>query len=274
VWVANADGSGSHAVGAPFADGIGQLTWTRFGLIADSNYTLTLLNQSGKRVKIGAVGDQRFSVGGTHAASGNIGCNYCHGPVSVYNIGTHTVVRLGDPKKANGNAALSPDGSRVAYFGSQGSVVQSASGGRARPLHGGTCNISWSPDGTSLAFGSTGIAVERATGGPLTVLIAPSKGTACVADYVPAWSPNASEIAFARVSGGSGTSQPIGQLAVIDIRTHALRKTQKRLGNVTSYAWSPDGKSIFASFRIGDCGTIWHLDEATLTGNAVYRGCN
>jgi dipeptidyl aminopeptidase/acylaminoacyl peptidase len=245
-----------------------------FGLIADSNYMLTLLDQSGKRVKIGGVGDQQFSVGGTHAASGNIGCNYCHGPVSVYNIRTHTVVRLGDPKKANGNAALSPDGSRVAYFGSHGPVVQSASGGRARPLHGGTCNISWSPDGTSLAFGSTGIAVERATGGPRTVLIAPSKGAACVADYVPAWSPNASEIAFARVSGGSGASQPIGQLAVIDVRTHALRETQKRLGNVTSYAWSADGKSILASFRIGDCGTIWHLDETTLTGNAVYRGCN
>jgi WD40 repeat protein len=274
VWVANADGSGSHAVGAPFGDDVGQLTWTRFGLIADSDYKLTLLNQSGKQVTIGGVGDNQFSVGGTHVASGKISCEYCHGPVSVYNIRTHTVVRLGDPKKWNGLAALSPDGSRVAYFDPHGLVVQSASGGRARPLHGGTCNISWSPDGTSLAFGSTGIAVERTTGGPLTVLIAPSKGAACVAGYVPAWSPDASEIAFARVSGGSGASQPIGQLAVIDVRTHALRETQKRLGSVTSYAWSPDGKSIFASFRIGDCGTIWHLDEATLTGNAVYRGCN
>jgi WD40 repeat protein len=274
VWVANADGSGSHAVGTPFTDGVGQLTWTRFGLIVDSNYTLTLLSQSGKRVKIGGVGDQQFSVGGIHAASGNVGCNYCRGSVSVYNIRTHTVVRLGDPKKTNSNAALSPDGSRVAYFGPRGFAMQSASGGRARLLHGGTCNVSWSQDGTSLAFGSTGISIERATGGHLTVLIAPSKGAACVADYVPAWSQDASEIAFGRVSGGSGASQPIGQLAVIDVRTHALRETQKRLGSVTSYAWSPDGKSIFASFRTGDCGTIWHLDDATLTGNAVYRGCN
>jgi WD40 repeat protein len=273
VWVADADGAGVHAVGAPFTDGLGQLTWTRFGLIADSNYTLTLLAQSGKRVKIGVVGDQQFSVGGTHAASGNVGCNGCHGPVSVYNVRTHTAVRLGNPKEANADAALSPDGTRVAYYSARGLVVQPAGGGRARALHGGTCNISWSPDGKTLAFGSTGISIAPATGGPLTVLIAPSRGAACVEDYVPAWSPDASEIAFARMSGGSGSSQPIGQLAVIDVRTHALRETAKQLGTVTSYAWAPDGKSIFAAFRSGDCGTIWHLDEATLVGNAVYRGC-
>jgi len=275
VWVADADGSGSHAVGAPFSDGVGQLTWTRFGLIADSNYTLTLLSQSGKRVKIGGVGDQQFSVGGTHAASGNAGCNYCRGQVSVYNIRTHTVVRLGNPKKANVDPALSPDGARVAYFAPRRLVVQPASGGRARPLHGGTCTMSWSPDGSSLAFGSTGIAIEPVTGGPLTVLIAPSPGAACVQDYVPAWSPAGDEIAFARVSGGSGSSQPTGQLAVIDVRTHALRQTPKALGTVTSYAWAPAGKTIFASFRSsGDCGTIWAFDAATLAGKPVYRGCS
>ena len=122
-------------------------------------------------------------------------------------------------------------------------------------------------------FGSTGVATETVTGGRLTVLIPPSRGAACVGDYVPAGSPSGSTIAFARVTGGSGASQPVGQLAVIDVRTHALRQTPKSLGSVTSYAWAPDGRSIFASFRTGDCGTILHLDEATLTGNAVYRGC-
>lgn len=273
VWVAKTDGSGQHAAGAPFSDGVGQLTWTRFGLIVDSNYTLTLLTQTGKRVKIGVVGDQQFSVGGSHAASGKIGCEYCRGPVTVYNIRTHTFVRLGNPRQANADAALSPDGTRVAYYGGHGLVVQPASGGRARLLHGGTCNISWSPDGKTLAFGSTGIAIEPATGGPLTTLIAPSHGFACVADYVPAWSPDASEIAFGRMSGGSGSSQPIGQLATVTVRTQTLRETTRRLGSLTSYAWSPDGKSIFATFRNGDCGTLWHLDEADLTGNAIYRGC-
>lgn len=273
VWAANEDGSGSHAVGAPFVDGVGQLTWTRFGLIVDSNYTLTLLTQAGRRVKIGVVGDQQFSVGGEHVASGKIGCEYCRGPVRVYDIRTHTVVRLGDSKQWNAGAALSPDGSRVAYFSARRPVVQPARGGRARPLRGGSCNIGWSPDGKTLAFGSTGISLESAAGGRLTELVAPSPGFACVGDYVPAWSPDGSEIAFARLSGGSGSSQPVGQLALLDVRTHAVRLTPKRLGTVTSYAWSPDGVSIVASFRSSDCGTVWRLDEASLARSALYRGC-
>ena len=272
VWVANDDGTGLHAVGAAFAQGVDQLTWTRFGLIVDSNYTLTLLTQAGKRVTIGAVGDGHFSVGGAHAASGKIGCEYCRGPVSVYNIRTHTVVRLGDPKQENGEAALSPDGRQVAYFGPHGLVLQSASGGRAKPMHGGTCNISWSPDGKTLAFGSTGIAIEPATGGPLETLIPTSHGFACTSN-VPAWSPDSTEIAFERLSSGSGASQPLGRLAVVDVATHALRLTAKSLGSVASYAWAPDGNSLFATVFDGDCGTVWHLDAATLAGSAVYRGC-
>jgi WD40 repeat protein len=273
VWVANKDGSGQHAASAPFSDGIGQLTWTRFGLIADSNYTLTLLTQSGRRIKIGGVGDEHFSVGGAHVASGRIGCGGCHGPISVFNIRTHTVVHLGNPKDINANPALSPDGARVAYDIPRGVVIQAAKGGRARLIQGGSCLISWSPDGKTLAFGSTGIATQPATGGHLATLVPPSRGAACV-DQVPAWSPDSREIAFVRSSGGRGSSQPLVQLAVLDLHMHAMRLTAKQLGSVTSYAWSPDGASIFATFRTDDCGTIWRLDAASLTGNAIYQGCS
>ena len=208
-----------------------------------------------------------------HAASGSAGCGYCHGTVSVYNIRTRTVFRLGDPKKSNGDVALSPDGVRAAYYGPHGLVVQPAAGGPARRVRTtGSCNISWSPDGRTLALGSTGVSTVPAAGGRTDVLVPPSRGYACVGGYVPAFS-DASEILFGRLSGGSGSTQPIGQLAVVDVRTHTMRQTAKQLGTLSSYAWSPDGKSIFASFRTGDCGTIWHLDEATLTGDAVYRGC-
>jgi Tol biopolymer transport system component len=124
----------------------------------------------------------------------------------------------------------------------------------------------------TLAFGSTGIAIEPATGGPLRTLLAPSHGFACTTE-VPAWSLDSAEIAFVRLTGGSGNTQPRTQLAVIDVTTHALRLTPKSLGDVTSYAWSPDGKSLFASLRTGDCGTVWSLDPATLSGTAIYRGC-
>ena len=51
----------AHKFGAPFTDnGVGQLTWTKAGIVVDSNYRLFLLTQAGKRVKIGGVGDQTF----------------------------------------------------------------------------------------------------------------------------------------------------------------------------------------------------------------------
>jgi len=273
VWMEKDDGSEAHALGAPPPQGVTQLTWTHFGLLEDGTFTLSLLSQKGKQIRIGVVGDVQFSVGGVHVASGRFSCGSCEGPVTVYNIHTHTAVHLGDPHFQNGDPALSPDGTRVAYRSRRGVVVQPAAGVPTRLLAGGSCNISWSPDGKTLAFGSTGIATEPARGGPLTVLIAPSRGATCVGNAVPAWSPDSGALAFVRVSSRAGSSRWIQQLAVVDVRSHALRLTARRLGTVTSYAWSRDGKSIFAVFRSGNCGAIRRLAVTTLTGSVVYHGC-
>lgn len=262
VWVARADGTGTHKVGQPWPAGIGQVTWTQHGLLVDSNYTLFLLTQSGARVKIGVVGDQWFSVGGIRAASGSAPCGYCRGPVTVYNIRTHTAVRLGDRNKPNTDAALSPDGARVAYSADGELVVQPVTGGAAHSLGvTGGC-AAWSPSGRTLAFYHLNILETiAATGGKPTVLL---RRAVCHGGMFPAWSPDSQTVAI-----------PYGpdRLALVNARTRAVRKTPISLGRMTSFTWSPDGTSLVATFRRGDCGSVLRLAVRTLAPATLVPGC-
>jgi WD40 repeat protein len=264
VWTARADGSDPRKLGPSFArDGVGQIRWTQEGLVLDTNYTLYLLTQGGKLVKIGAVGDQVFSVGGTRAATGSAPCGYCKGPVIAYDIRTHAAVRLGDRTKANGDAALSPDGSRVAYSSPRGIVVQSLRGGAPRSLHvGGGCSA-WSPDGRSLSFYGAGAELEvvPVTGGRPVVV---AKRVGCREPAMTAWSPDSKTIAF-----------PYGpdRLALVDMKTHAVRKTPRSLGRVTTFAWTPDGSALVATFRNDSCGNVDRIDARTLAATVLVRGC-
>lgn len=262
VWVARGDGAGAHKVGKPWPDGIGQVTWTRQGLLVDSNYTLFLLTPNGKRVKIGVGGDQIFSAGGGHAASGSPGCGYCNGPVTVYDIRTHTAVQLGDPKAANEDAALSPDGTRVAYSADSGLVVQRVRGGPAHQLGvAGGC-ATWSPDGRTIAFYHLNVLETiPAAGGRATVLL---RKAVCHEPGFPAWSPDSKAVA---VPYGPG------RLTLVDVRTHATRKTPISLGAVTAFAWSPDGTSLVGTFRRGECANVLRLDFRTLAAAVLVRGC-
>lgn len=262
VWVANADGSGAHKVGEPWSQGVGQVTWTRYGLLVDSNYTLFLLGQNGHVTKIGGLGDQTFSVGGVRAASGSAGCGYCKGPVTVYNVRTHTAIRVGDPKQANEDAALSPDGSRVAYSADGRLVDQAVWGG---PTHSlgvtGGCT-SWSPNGRTLAFYHLNVLETiPAAGGKPTVLLHKA-----VCGLSPRWSPDSQTVAL---------SYGPGRLALVNVRTHAARKTPIAYGRLTDVTWSPDGTSLVAAFRRGydDCGSVVRIDVSTLARTTVVRGC-
>lgn len=75
----------------------------------------------------------------------------------------------------------------------------------------------------------------------LTTAAAPSL------DVAPAWSPDGSEIVFARVASSAGSEQPRTSLHVVAAEGGAVRD----LGQEGSEpAWSPDGKSIaFVSYR-------------------------
>jgi hypothetical protein len=241
---------------------VGQVKWTHSGLLVDSNYTLFLLTPSGKRVKIGGVGDQVFSVAGIHAASGSAPCGYCKGPVTIYNVRTHTAVRLGDRGKPNEDPALSPDGSEVAYSTAAGIVVQSTRGGPVRRLGvGGGCET-WSPNGRTLAFYALNVLESvPVAGGKPTVLLRKA-----VCGTPPAWSPDSKTVAL--------TYGP-SRLALVDVRTHVVRKTPIAAGRAVGITWSPDGTSLVVAFRRGYdyCGNVERVDVSTLARATLVRGC-
>lgn len=263
VWVAKGDGTAAHKVGTPWRLGVGQVAWTRSGLLVDSNFTLFLLTPAGVRVRIGGTGDQVFSVGGERAASGSAACRDCTGPITVWDVRTHTAVRLGDPKKPNVDPALSPDGDRVAYTTGEGIVVQPLHG-KARPLGvDGGCER-WSPDGKTLVFYRLNVLESvPIAGGKPTVLL---RRTVCNTDMFPAWSPDSRTVAVSRGP----------RLALVDVRTHAVRKAPLALGDVGGFAWSPDGTSIVATFRRSPdegCANVVRLDASTLAPTVLVRGC-
>lgn len=263
VWVAKGDGTAAHKVGTPWRLGVGQVTWTRQGLLVDSNFTLFLLTPRGKRVRIGPTGDQIFSVGGGRAASGSASCGSCTGPVTVWDVRTHTAVRLGDPKQANVDPALSPGGTRVAYSTDRGIVVQALHGKPRRLGVAGGCER-WSPDGKSLAFYRLNVLESvPVTGGRPTVLL---RRAVCNTDMLPAWSPDSRTVAV-----------PYGRrLVLVDVLTHAVRKAPLSLGDVGGFTWSPDGTSLLATFRRSRdeaCANLVRLGVATLAPAVVVRGC-
>jgi Tol biopolymer transport system component len=267
IWVANADGAGARLFGPSFAQsGIGQISWTAHGMVVDSNYTLFLLSAMGKRPKLTVVGDQSFSIGGTRAASGS---GQGAGPLTVTDLLTRKVTRIGSPAEANNEPSLSPDGRRVAWAGPGGLWVAPAAGGAAKELvPGGSCPA-WSPDGRSIAFLTLGnrgedLHVIGAAGGPSRLLAARAGGCETFV-----WAPNSKSIAF--------TPQ---RVAIVDVASKRVMRSPG-LGRIAGgLAWSRNGSDLYASVRpLSDeqahdnCTNLWQLQAKSVTGRILVRGC-
>ena len=156
--------------------------------------------------------------------------------------------------------AWSPDGSRIAFVGSEGDVydifVMNADGTGVEQLTADPATdfaITWTPDGSALLYTSNPngdhdiMRFELSTKAITGVTTGPSN------DYEPAISPDGTRIAF--TSDRRGQNSYDVWLAGIDGSdpTRLTVGTNEEVGDSYMPTWSPDGTRIaFASNRTGD----------------------
>jgi sugar lactone lactonase YvrE len=264
VWVGSPDGSGAHVFGPSFANGIGQIAWTRLGIVVDSNYTLFLLTADGKRKKIASVADQEFSTGGNRVA---VGGGQGGGPLTVVDLGTRKTTRFGA-----GTPALSPDGRRVGWASTSGVWVATSSGAHAHRIAvAGGC-LAWSPNSRSLAY-----LTSKGNGNQLDLAVTSAAGgtTRTVAEQLTgcnlAWSPDGKAIALASA-----------RLVVVSLSNGSVRRSPTRIGrDAGGFAWSHDGKALYLAARPfadetagNNCTSLWRLDARSLSATTLARGCS
>jgi TolB protein len=147
--------------------------------------------------------------------------------------------------------AWSPQGDKIAYYGSEGLYITGADGSDRPQLlrRGATLDPAWSPDGSKIAF---------AEYSSLYVLEIESREVSQITDGSissdsPTWSPDGSQIVFVirphvRTPGGG----PEGAIAIINADGSGfVQLTELEDGSSGSPDWSSDGDWI-AFVREGD----------------------
>jgi Tol biopolymer transport system component len=264
IWVADLDSTRAHTYGPGFAaNGIGQIAWTRTGMIVDSNYTLFVIHPGGTRTRVTTVADQTFSVGGTRVAvdGGQGGL-----PATVTDLRTRKTVRIGKVVPT-----LSPDGARLAWTSFTAGVwVANASGRNARKIapSGGGC-LAWAPSGRAVAYlvparNRLELRVTPTAGGPTRTV---ARGlTGCNLS----WSPDGTRIGLASA-----------RLVLVNLATGSTTRSPLTLGRIAGgFAWSHDSRTVlvtarpFAAESAGNnCTSLWQLDVRSLKAKTLVQGC-
>lgn len=154
-------------------------------------------------------------------------------------------VRLTDSRPFGaGNAAWSPDGSRIAFIsdrnGDPDLYVMNADGSDVRLLSGSEAweeDPEWSPDGSTIAFARTpaaankgGVFLVGAAGGAVTRLTSPEDVASS-----PAWSPEGTRLAFL----GNRGDNPPWDLYVMDARPYAVWEPLLDSDSAGVPSWGP-----------------------------------
>ena len=161
----------------------------------------------------------------------------------------------------------SPDGRRIAFVhvepGRSQLRVIAANGplGPGRALTdpaNATYTPSWSPDGRWIAYGvgddrDSDDLVAVTPDGRRTLHLT----TGPAHDFGPAWSPDATKLAFARFTPGEGY-----EIYVLDLRTgETTQLTSSRDADNFAPVWSPDGKQIAFARRPGGAPRPWVMSS-------------
>lgn len=173
--------------------------------------------------------------------------------IFIMNADGSDLRRLTDDSGTEGYAALSPDGSKIAFYAyddlSIWSIyVMDIDGTNRQRLTNRPGRLdaapTWSPDGTQILFGSTfneesDIWVMNADGSNL-------KKIEGVSGESPSWSPDGSQIVY--VSTGEGD----GEIYIMDVDGSNQRQVTDNGVEDWWPAWSPDGTQI--TFMSGNSG--------------------
>jgi TolB protein len=182
--------------------------------------------------------------------------------------------------------ALSPDGKQLAFVRQRGGpgyslevIRTDGTGDRTIPCgrcgNVGVSHLAWSPDGTRIAFDGNPVArlgigpfpspiyvadTDAGAAEQLTNLRCHPDGGPCTTDVSPVWSPDGSQIAFARdTRSGTGLRHDV----VLIAPDGTGEKTILSCGQPACYGpdapvWSPDGSRLaFSNVIQGSLGEIW-----------------
>jgi eukaryotic-like serine/threonine-protein kinase len=168
----------------------------------------------------------------------------------------------------NGSLAWSPDGKQIAFkrqYGMAGAIysIPSAGGNEQKIVDLANADLSsaidWSPDGTELAF-SDGVPPRNVeiylfdlrTGQKRRLTSPPAE---IWGDWSPKFSPDASTIAFKRVTGFWAD-----EIWVMPAMGGPARRVTHSRRGIWGHAWTPDGRSLIVSWqRSSTIFGIWQV---------------